>query len=230
MALSNIKLLSFDLDNTLYDNWPVIKLAEAKSQAFLQAEFLIQKQDFDYQRFVEYRHEVLTAEKQGNSTQRSQYDNLTLLRQNVLMKFCNSLSNAEQIAAQALEIFLDYRNRVPLAKEIMSMLRELRESFEMVSVTNGNCDASQLELADFFTRNYSPTQGYRAKPHPEMLNQVIENFNLHPDQVLHIGDRLDSDGLAAQQAGCQFQLFAPFVKDGCLKDYCNDFVAKFSNP
>ena len=224
MPYSNIKLISFDLDDTLYDNEPVIKLAEQKSQAFLQSAFEKQQQRFDYQLFLQYRHELLLSENKKGDEQTYQYENMSILRQQVLSKCCQSLSDGERIAQQAFEIFIKYRNQVVIEPEIDSMLSQLNQKYLLVSVTNGNCQAEKLSIGKLFGKNYSPEQGYRAKPHPQMLNQIFKDFDLHPSQVLHIGDQADSDGGAAQRAGCEFHLFAPFSQGAALRINCNQFV------
>jgi putative hydrolase of the HAD superfamily len=40
-----------------------------------------------------------------------------------------------------------------------------------------------------------------AKPDPRIFHAACANLHLHPSQVLHIGDRLDQDAIAATQAG-----------------------------
>ena len=125
---------------------------------------------------------------------------------------------------QAFEIFIKARNKIKIEKEILNLLAELSTQYILVSVTNGNCDASQLSIASLFEKHYSPASGYRSKPNPQMLDQVIQDFNLEPSQVLHIGDRDDSDGLAAKQANCHYYHFAPFVGGKLNKAMCKKLV------
>lgn len=226
MPFSAIKLVSFDLDNTLYDNQPIIKLAEQKSQEYLRSEFNKQEQVFDYQLFVDYRNELLLSEKSLNYDEKSQYENLSFLRKCVLLKCCENLSNTKEVAKQALEIFLTYRNQVVVEPSVVAMLQQLAQQYHLVSVTNGNCDATKLLFSDSLKKNYSPISGYRAKPHPQMLKQILVDFELQPAQILHVGDRLDSDGLAAEVTGCPFYYFAPFTGDIDIGRSCDEFVAK----
>ncbi len=229
MPYSKIKLISFDLDNTLYDNGPVIKLAERKSQVFLQSEFDKQGQVFDFQEFINYRKKLVLSEEHLGLSDKSRYENLSFLRKIVLRKCCKNLSNSAAIVEQALEIFLNYRNRVKIEISVIAMLQQLKQRYILVSVTNGNCDAAKLSIGSSFSKSYSPTLGYRAKPHPEMLEQVFEDFELQPDQVLHVGDEMDSDGQAAILAGCRFKLFSPFDKVTIFSKTCNELIAELSN-
>lgn len=228
MPYSAIKLVSFDLDNTLYDNGPIIKLAEQKSQEYLRTEFYSQNQTFDYQQFVNYRKELVMSEKPLSHNEKSQYENLSYLRKRILLKCCKDLSNTEETATKAFEIFLDYRNQVVIEPQITAMLQQLAQKYQLVSVTNGNCDVAKLSFFNIFKKNYSPTTGYRAKPHPQMLEQLLTDFRLQPEQVLHIGDRLDSDGLAAEAAGCLFYYFAPFDGKSNISESCDELVASLN--
>ena len=202
MPYSQIKLISFDLDNTLYDNAPVIQLAEQKSKEYLATEFKKQNQVFEYQSFTEYRNQLVLSEKNLGDDQPSKYENLSNLRQHVLVRFCNKLENGLTIATKAFELFIDYRNKIVIEAKVSELLKRISKQYIIVSVTNGNCDANLLSIGEIFQKNYSPVAGYRAKPNPQMLNQIFEDFDLNPSQVLHIGDRDDSDGQAARSADC----------------------------
>ncbi len=226
MPFSKIKLVSFDLDNTLYDNQPVIKRAEEESQEYLRSEFNKQEQIFDYQLFLSYKNELLSSEKLIGYSENSRYENLSYLREHVLLKCCEKLSKTKEIAEQALDIFLNYRNQIVIEPQVIDMLQQLAQQYHLVSVTNGNCDASQLPFFDCFKKNYSPAAGYRAKPHPQMLQQILTDFELRPEQILHVGDRLDSDGQAAEAIGCPFYYFAPFTGEMDVNKSCDELISK----
>ena len=225
MAYSKIKIISFDLDNTLYDNWPVIQLAEEKSQKYLQSEFEKQRRKYDHQFFTQIRKELLESEIASNSNYRSPFDDLSLLRKKVLEKCCEELNNSDVITEKAFDIFIDYRSQVTIDKTITTMLEELSNYYLLVSLTNGNCNAEKLSISNYFRNNYSPVQGYRAKPHPEMLNEMMNDFNVAPEQVLHVGDQIDTDGEAAKLAGCGFYLLDPFKSKDVVQS-CQVFSQK----
>lgn len=206
MPYSKVKLISFDLDNTLYDNRPVIALAEQQSTRYLTSEFKAQNQLFDFSEFSAVRQELIEQTDNG-----SLYDDLTRLRKDVLSRVCASLDNADVIIEQALAIFLNHRSQVEIPQPINRMLEILAKNYKVVTVTNGNCKAELLSCSSVFSQNYSPVHGFRAKPHPEMLHQVKEDFSLSTEQILHIGDSETSDGGAARAAGCHFHYMSPFA-------------------
>lgn len=224
----SIKLLSFDLDNTLYDNTDVIRIAEKKSREYIQSEFLASSLTCDFVNFDKIKNELI-ANGIGNSNNKYQFENLSLLRYQTNLNFCLNLPNPELVAEKALNIFLDFRSKIQVSGVMLSMLEKLAKQYRIVSVTNGNCDPMKTELASFIERNYSPGDGLRAKPHPEMLFRLLIDYKLDNQQILHIGDRLDADQLAADQAGCQFYLFSPFETNMNEAKVCDLLQAKLLN-
>ena len=224
MPYRNIKLISFDLDNTLYDNEPVIKLAEEKSQKYLHQEFNKHHQRFNADQFLHYRKQLIDSEKYLLDDQDSQYNNLSFLRQKVLLKCCHNLPNASQVAQKAFELFIEYRHKIIIPNEIISMLKALNRRYILVSATNGNCEADNLNFEGLFKKHYSATQGYRAKPHPAMLNQMTCDFKFNANQILHIGDSLIDDGGTAERAGCHFIHFSPFLENHLLDKDCAKLI------
>ena len=231
MPYSNIKLISFDLDNTLYDNQPVIALADQRSEEYLSQEFKKQNKKFNYSKLKLIKKELLLL--QQKDVDKFKYENLSKLRKDALLIFCDELKQQTSIAQKAFDIFLSFRSKVEIEAEIKELLIRLSNKCQLVSVTNGNCDAKKLSIGELFVKNYSPSEGYRAKPHPQMLNQIFVDFKLKPEQVLHIGDRDDSDGLAAKKAGCFYYQFDPFTNGnldkGLLIKLLQDLKMKYRN-
>lgn len=221
IKVDKIRVISFDLDNTLYDNQPVIKLAEEESQKYLKSEFLKQNKNFNFELFVSTRKRLFESKNIA-------YDNLTLLRQDCLRYVCAELENSESIVKKATEIFLQYRQRATIPNEITCMLEKLSSRYTLVSVTNGNCDASNLVVGKYFSKNYSPQLGHRAKPHIEMYNEVIKDHKIQAEQLLHVGDEEQTDGLGATKAGCQFYLLTPFSSPQGLNSSIDSFLHSLS--
>ena len=217
--ITKIKVISFDLDNTLYDNTPVIKKAEKESQQYLSKEFSKQNKIFDVNQYISVRKELIRSNNVA-------FDNLTYLRQECLTQVCIKLQNSELIIEKATKIFIDLRQEAKIPVEINKMIEKLSKCFILVSMTNGNCDAKNLSVGQYFDKNYSPQQGYRAKPHAEMYEKVMTDFNIKAEEILHVGDEGNTDGLGANNAGCQFLEFRPFEKN--ITNSVNKFIAFFS--
>jgi HAD superfamily hydrolase (TIGR01549 family) len=205
-----IKVISFDLDNTLYDNRPVIDSAEKESRDFLELEFKKQGQLFDSEIFLKNRNELLRLKN-------SKYEDFSLLRKEVLIKSCAHLKKSEWIVEEAFQRFIQARQQVIVPQAIQEMLIALSKCFKLVTITNGNCNAEALSISQYFDQYYSPQKNYRAKPHPNMLEQTIKDFAINKNELLHVGDELKTDGKAAENVGCQFHYFTPFVEANALQ-------------
>ncbi|MET1255674.1 HAD family hydrolase [Aliikangiella maris] len=219
---ASIKLLSFDLDNALYDNRATIEAAELSCQNYLQSAFSNQGVHFEYEKFWEIRKQLVA---QNNPA----FDDLTYLRLTVLIEFCKPLNAGETIAKQALAAFLQQRSKVDVEPTIQSMLSLLVKHFTLVSTSNGNCDINQTIIAPFFSKNYFPVGGMRAKPHPAMLHQCMADFSITASQLVHIGDSIEKDGGVAEAIGARYLHFAPFESDKDLAQSCHELCLQLSS-
>jgi len=213
----SLRLLSFDLDNALYHNPPVIAAAEAASVAYLNQAFSSAGVDCDLQIYQQLRHQLV-------SSGLTQYENLTELRAEALRQFCRPLNDGGWVAARALAIFVAARSRITLVAEVDALLGQLAQHYILVSISNGNCNPRLTALSRHFRRHYSASQGFRAKPHPQMLQRAMADFSIQPTQMVHIGDSLSIDGAAADAAAVGFIHFAPFIDPGDVVATCQQLA------
>ncbi len=64
-----------------------------------------------------------------------------------------------------------------------------------------------LELARYFDAVYAAEALGALKPSPVGLERIAHDYGVEPGDMLHIGDRRDTDGAAADSFGCRFLLF-----------------------
>jgi HAD superfamily hydrolase (TIGR01549 family) len=62
---------------------------------------------------------------------------------------------------------------------------------------------TSLGLDGFFSEIYAGETLGHLKPSPIAFTSIIEELGIAPDEFLHIGDREDTDGAAAEQVGYQ---------------------------
>ena len=215
---NQFKVISFDLDNALYDNQPVMLNAEQVSASYLEQEFERQGKQFSVAKLMQLR-------KQLHLTNDRRFEDLSFFRQTALKRYCAELDNADEIAAQAFQLFIQQRSKALVPKVIYQLLESLAQRYILVSVSNGNCKPEQLSIASFLTQSYSASDGFRAKPHPEMLLQVANDFDISPAELLHVGDSIESDGGAALNAGVVFFHFSPFEKPGQIEPSCKNILS-----
>ena len=63
------------------------------------------------------------------------------------------------------------------------------------------------QIVDYFTAFAFSDEVGHSKPHPEMFTTVLDNMQLEPDEVVHIGDRDHNDIKGAQTMGMRAILF-----------------------
>jgi len=62
---------------------------------------------------------------------------------------------------------------------------------------------SALGLSHFFDKVYAGEDLGHLKPAPIVFQKILDDLQIRPDQLLHIGDRPDTDGAAANEVGYQ---------------------------
>ena len=77
--------------------------------------------------------------------------------------------------------------------------------------TEGKLDALKLPIT--FERIFEGEVLGAIKPSPELFKVILEELQVTPRALLHIGDRDESDGVAARGAGCQVLILGKDFED-----------------
>lgn len=195
---SPIKAISFDLDDTLYENVPVMKRAEQFVADFI-AEKWPETKSFDVKAWRTLRDQVAASDPELAS-------NMTALRLATLEQGLSrcGIRDAKGGARAAMDAFLSERNRIDIDPSILNMLENLAERFPLVAVSNGNADIHRIGLGDYFVGAFQPSDEHRGKPFPDLFEAAYKHLNLaSPSQLLHIGDHPVSDVFGALSFGAQ---------------------------
>lgn len=201
-----IQALSFDLDDTLYQNEEIILKAEhAQLDAVCQRIPEASALGLKFWRDVKWQ--VAKAEPDC-------IDDVTLWRHKVIRAGLEHLGvTGEQQERWAEEIYQQFyiaRSDFQVPSKTFEILSELTQRFPLVAVTNGNVDIDVIGLSDYFVGYYrAGEQGCRRKPYSDMLDLAAKHLDLPPQNILHLGDNLGSDVLSARRAGCQAWWFNP---------------------
>lgn len=193
-----IKLLTFDLDNTLWNVEAIVTRAEKVMRAWIRAHHPDFVASFDFRHFMALREAVLQERLDIAH-------DLTELRLEVLRRAFRStgygLDDAESAAQGAFEEYFRERNVVEYFPGVMEALRELREDYEIYSISNGNADIQRVGLGQVFSRHFSAISVGAAKPDPRIFQAAITAAGVAPEEVLHIGDHPEQDVAAAAAVG-----------------------------
>lgn len=192
-----IKVISFDLDDTLWDNSGVVEKANKKLFEFLsQQEPLIGKH---------YSVEALEAINQSFiDLENPNYDNMTVLRKAVIKKVLEDIGGDLSLVNPAFSIFYHWRNKISIDSTIVKWLSDLKARYKIFAVSNGNSNLSILNLRSCFQEHYIAGIHGRAKPSPEMLKKISFDYQVQSNQIVHIGDSQETDVMSAKNAQCYF--------------------------
>ncbi|RUO79886.1 phosphoesterase [Idiomarina tyrosinivorans] len=197
-----VKAISFDLDDTLYDNVPVMLNAEQQVQAFIQQRYPSLR-DWRIEDWRALRLEVMQRYPELAT-------NMTELRLKTLAIGLEK-SGEQQIETHAqriMEEFLRHRNAVTISAETHQLLTRLKQRYPLFALSNGNVNVDEIGLADYFSAVIQPSVSIRGKPHEDMF-KLAQSYlpDIPASAWLHVGDHPVSDVVGAQRAGWQTAWF-----------------------
>ena len=203
--LKPFKAISFDLDDTLYDNHPIIENAELSILAYLNKSFpelaeLTRKQwllykNLEIKQFPALAHNVSLARQQ------------TLTR--VMTIYGIPQYKAVAYAKQAFNEFIRLRSDFVVPQESIQLLEKIAQRYPVIAITNGNVDEFQIQLADKFEFVLKAGKGFKSKPQGDLFIEAARRLDIEVADILHIGDHLITDVYGAQNNGAQAVWFNP---------------------
>lgn len=192
--MRGIRLITLDLDDTLWPCMPVIMAAEQHLFDWLQAN--------TPRLAAAHSIESLRAERKELGHQRPEIvHDMTLLRLESLRQLMTAFGYDASLAEAATHEFRQARNRVEPYAEVRAALARLKPHFTLVSVTNGNAQVEQTPLADAFHLNLGAAEVGAAKPDPALFTAAMAYAEVTPEAALHVGDHPLLDIQAARDAG-----------------------------
>jgi FMN hydrolase / 5-amino-6-(5-phospho-D-ribitylamino)uracil phosphatase len=190
------RVLSFDLDDTLWPVAPVIAAAESELLTWLRANYPKTVSGHDVDSLRMQRAQVAERFPQHGH-------DLTFLRHRALKDLFGAAGHEESLADQALEIFFAARNRVQFYEDALPALRRLGARYRLFAISNGNADLQRCGIADLFSGHITARAAGAAKPDLRIFAQLEALAGVEAAEVLHIGDDPLADVIGARQAGMQ---------------------------
>jgi len=204
----SIKLITFDLDDTLWDNVPVIISAEASMRQWL-ATHASKVGELPLEHFASLRQQVLQRHPELKHR-------ISVLRQRVLMHAFEEAGypqpQATEMADACFEAFIHARHQLTVFPEAEPMLQALRQQFLLGVITNGNADVQRVGLADYFHFALRAEDIGIAKPDARLFQEALQRGGVDAAAAVHIGDHPGDDIAGAQQAGLRAVWFNPTGK------------------
>ncbi|KPU83046.1 HAD family hydrolase [Psychromonas sp. PRT-SC03] len=197
--LKSFKAISFDLDDTLYDNHPIIKKAESDFLCYLNKTYA-PLNELNAHQWGLYKNHLLRERPEL-------IDDVSLLRLEILKRIMCIYGItpylATEYAQQALTEFLNLRSAFKVPVESIDLLHKLSAHYPLIAITNGNVNTHQIGLEHSFKFVLQAGNGYKAKPHIDLFNEAALRLKINVSDILHVGDNLYSDVFGAQNSGAQ---------------------------
>ncbi|AYC34803.1 HAD family hydrolase [Pseudomonas cavernae] len=205
----SIRLITFDLDDTLWDNRPVILGAEAAMRDWLTRHAPLLAA-LPVEHLWGIRSQLLAAEP-------ALKHRLSELRRRTLLQALQGVgyypAEAKDLAEGAFQAMLHARHRITLYPDTVSTLELLATRYHLGVITNGNADVRRLGLADYFQFALCAEELGIGKPDPHPFQEALRRVGVSAQQAVHIGDHPGDDIAGARAAGLRAIWFNPEGKE-----------------
>jgi putative hydrolase of the HAD superfamily len=190
----HVRLITFDLDDTLWPCQPVIRAAEVECYAWLEGEAP--------RLTARYTPEQLREHRIGLGRQHPEIaHDMTEIRLRSLAALLEDEGYPIELACRASDVFRAARNRVTPFDDVAGALSRLRCNYTLVSVTNGNSQVAFTPLHASFDHSLTAAEVGAAKPDPAIFHAASERSGIPLPAFLHVGDDPRADVQAARNLG-----------------------------
>ena len=194
-----IRMITFDLDDTLWDNVPTITKAEIETRKWIENK--VGKIDWgDLNDFLNLREELI---KEDESIK---WD-ISKLRKEIFKRKLAHITPEKyrnNLVEDAFAVFISRRHEVKLFDGVEIALKQLSKNFLLGVLTNGNADIFRFNIGKYFSFSVSSLEAKNSKPNRAHFDKAIEIMeNIKFDEILHIGDHQVNDILAAYNLGIE---------------------------
>lgn len=201
----SIKLVTFDLDDTLWPSQSVIDQAEVYLQQWL-AKKAPHLGVVDAARLQQLREEVLSQTPELEHR-------VSELRYQVLLRACvqagDSLAVAQDTAETAFQVFLAERQKVEFFADVKPVLQTLSSRYMLGALSNGNADVRRVGLAQYFNFALNADALGLSKPEPSVFMSALGRAQVPAEHAVHIGDDTHTDMFGAKRVGMRTVWFNP---------------------
>ena len=192
--MNDIRAITMDLDDTLWEIHPVIHRAEQVLYKWLEKNYPRITEKYSREAILELRKAIAIEFPQQNH-------DYTFLRRTTLSRIGAVADYGEQFVDEALEVFDTVRNDVVVFPEVRPALEALRNDYVLIAVTNGNSNLQKIGIDDLFHDVVSARTAGVAKPATKIFDVAVRAGGATAHQTLHVGDHPEIDVDGARAAG-----------------------------
>lgn len=192
--MNDIRTITLDLDDTLWEIHPVIKRAEQSLYAWLERH---------YPRITEQYEpaDLRTVRSQVVSEFADRAHDLTFLRRTVLARVAGAVGDENSFIDDAFAVFDAVRNDVEIFPEVIPAMESLKGRFAVIAVTNGNANLETIGIKHLFDDIVTAADVGAAKPARQVFDRAVQLGGAPAEQTLHVGDHPEYDVDGARNAG-----------------------------
>jgi HAD superfamily hydrolase (TIGR01509 family) len=184
--MTELSVLSWDLDGTLYDMAPMRSLLHRQAVGgLLRSPWRGSK---DLARLLRYNQSIVSARGDAEA----------------VAAFFQSDEGQEFLLLQAQFISAALRKIGPRPDCARVMAEVRSRGLRQVVFSDYNIGEKlvALGLTEWVDHVVVAADSYQVKPDPLVFARMCEEMGVSPHEVLHVGDRVDTDG-GAEAAGCR---------------------------
>ena len=202
--MPEIKLITFDLDDTFWDIKSTIINAEINSRKWIEDKIKKKIEWGTFDDFLEIRNELI---KENPSLD---YD-LGLLRKKMIsyhtQKYFKNQKDLDEFIEEAYLFFLEERHKVEFFDSVIPVLEKLSLNYKLGVLTNGNADIKKLGIDHMFDFSVSSMDVKSNKPDQGHFIRAKELSQINFHNTLHVGDHPVNDVYGARELGINVMWF-----------------------
>lgn len=196
--MTPIKLITFDLDNTLWPIEEVMERSETTTLRYLQQRF----PDIAGALTLPALHRI----RAGYLADMGHYwKNLSYLRRTMTQRLLGDqgvdAATANSAANDAFDIYIHERNSVNFFPQTQELLTQLGKDYTLGAISNGNTSLKRVGLDHLFDFHLSAEKIDIAKPDPAIFEAALAHAQVTADAAMHVGDNPFEDVDGARKAG-----------------------------
>ncbi|WP_017429247.1 HAD family hydrolase [Vreelandella jeotgali] len=208
--MHRLHAITFDLDDTLWDNDGVMELTEHGHYRWLHAALAAHYAPEQTSRLLELGHADGLADYVERRLRLAREvperrGDFTWLRLRALEEQLQAVgfNRAEAVvwAEAAMEEFHRLRLNVTPHPEADSLLATLGQRYRLAAITNGNIQLARQPLAHHFPVAIAAGELFTPKPDPRAFLTTLERLDAAPQRAMHVGDSWAEDILPANWLG-----------------------------
>lgn len=193
-----VRLITFDLDDTLWESRPVLLKAELAMLQWLAGHYPRLSEQFTPEQLRVFKNQVAQAQPQLQHR-------VSQLRQETLRQALAQAgydeARATEGAAAAFRVFHQARQQVTLFDSVLPTLASLKTRYCLGALTNGNADASQIGLMTYFDFAICAEDLGASKPAPDLFQAALRRAGCDAREAIHVGDHPLDDMEGAHACG-----------------------------